>query len=52
MTRITSEPYEVHHIVSLQGKTVCGLHCEDNLQVVTKTENLKIGNKFWPNNWE
>ena len=40
--------WEVDHIVPLQSKLVCGLHCEVNLQVIPRKSNRKKANLYWP----
>lgn len=45
LTEATGVRHEVDHIYPLQGKNVSGLHCEANLQIITKLENLRKRNK-------
>lgn len=46
LTKETGFQYNVDHIIPLQHGLVCGLHCYDNLQIITVVENLTKGNKF------
>ena len=40
--------WHVDHIVPLKSKVVCGLHVEHNLRVIPGTDNIKKGNRYWP----
>lgn len=49
VTKATGVEHHVDHIVPLQSKWVCGLHCEDNLRIITASENSHKLNSHWPN---
>lgn len=46
--KTTGIVWHVDHIVPIQGKTVCGLHCASNLRVIPGVENIVKGNRVWP----
>ena len=45
-------PFEVDHIIPIQGERVCGLHVEFNLRVIPASENRSKSNRFRPHDIE
>lgn len=48
MKKVGGEDLQVDHVVPLQSKIVCGLHCEANLRIISSNENQSKGNRHWP----
>ena len=46
LTEAAGRPYHVDHVAPLQGRNVCGLHVEFNLQVIPGVENQRKNNNF------
>jgi len=47
LTKETGIKHEVDHIIPLRGKNISGLHCPQNLQILTKDQHKSKSNK-WP----
>ena len=48
LTKLTGIQHEVDHIIPLQGKKVSGLHCPQNLQILTSQANKEKSDSFTP----
>lgn len=48
LNQVTGEWHEVDHIIPLINENVCGLHVSENLQILTREDNRRKGNKFIP----
>lgn len=51
ISKLTGVPHEVDHAVPLQGKSVCGLHVFQNLQIIPQRYNRQKSNT-WSEKWE
>ncbi len=47
-TRMLGFPWHVDHIVPMQSKLVCGLHTDRNVRVIPANDNIRKGNRRWP----
>lgn len=47
----TGIAYEVDHLIPLKHELIVGLHVPSNLQILTRTENVRKHNKFTPFVW-
>lgn len=48
LTLETGLLHHVDHVVPIISEIVCGLHVPSNLQVLLASENVKKGNRVWP----
>lgn len=46
MSKKSGIKYEVDHVIPLQGKNVCGLHNQFNLQIISMMDNRSKANKY------
>lgn len=46
LTKATGIKHEVDHIIPSNHDLVCGLHVENNLQILTERENIAKSNNF------
>lgn len=48
ISKETGVLHSVDHIVPLKSDLVCGLHCQENLRIITHSENCAKQNRYWP----
>lgn len=52
LTRTTGRSHVVDHIVPLKGREVSGLHVENNLRIIERSENARKSNRWESPGWE
>jgi hypothetical protein len=48
LNKTTGLSYHVDHIYPLKSSYMCGLHVENNLQIILAEQNLLKNNRVWP----
>lgn len=48
LRRKQGEDVQVDHIIPIRGKHVCGLHVENNLQIIPRLDNVRKSNRLIP----
>jgi hypothetical protein len=48
LSEATGVEHHVDHVVPLRSKLVCGFHVAHNMEVMPAADNIKKGNRFWP----
>lgn len=48
MSATSGVEHQVDHVIPIQSKIVCGLHCLANLRIITAAENQSKGNRLLP----
>lgn len=51
LLRMEGLAVEVDHIIPLNHPYVCGMHCRENMRIITSQENNAKGNHIWPDSW-
>jgi hypothetical protein len=52
LRRTTGRCYVVDHIIPLKGRSVSGLHVENNLRIIERSENARKSNKWESLGWQ
>lgn len=47
-SKVTGVEHTVDHVVPITSKLVCGLHVHWNLELMSKSNNSRKGNRHWP----
>lgn len=52
LSKDTGVEHHVDHVVPILSSRVCGLHCQQNMQILAAFANQSKLNRWWPDMWE